>query len=104
MKSARLCENVSPETYAFWAKYEDMIASMMDYAKKNNVSFSIRYDGGKDDPNYNQLWLIHVQKFVSADNENGRKHESICMYTSGVLDGRISEDVYIFYDEEGENE
>ena len=50
MKITRLCENVSPETYAFWAKYEDVIESMMDYAKKNNVSFLIRYDGEKDDP------------------------------------------------------
>ena len=104
MSSTRLCENVSPKTYAFWAKYEDVIESMMDYAKKNNVSFSIRYDGGKDDPNYNQLWLIREQNYVTADYEKRKKHESICMYTSGVFDGRISEDVYIFFDEEGENE
>lgn len=104
MSSTRLCENVSPKTYAFWAKYEDAIASMMDYAKKNNVSFSIRYDGAKDDPNYNQLWLIREQKYVTADKEKRTKHESICMYTSGIFDGRISEDVYIFFNGGGRGE
>lgn len=88
MKSTRLCENVSPETYAFWAKYEDILEELNSYAKKNNVVLHIRVDG-VDKANGNQLWLEHEKHFYSTTHD-----EHITLFTSGNSKCGIHEDVY----------
>lgn len=90
MKSVRAHEKISPKTYAFWAEYEDMISSMMKYAKENNVVLSLRVDG-KNDNNGNQIWLNHEEYGYKYS-----KSENIVMFTSGMIDGKLSEDVYVY--------
>ena len=85
MSSTRLFEKVSPETYAFWAKYEDLIEEMNSYARKNNVVLHIRIDG-VDSINGNQIWLEH---------DNTTRDEHVTIFTSGNHKYGIHEDVYV---------